>query len=241
MYRKERTRVPSLNAGAWTSIPLPEQGVCLKGQCHEIFFFWFFLWISFPSAPEYPIRTISNFFENSRRYSQVKVHHQCQRHRWPICYRCQRRRWQVATGINDTGGKFAAGVVDTGGKWWEQYQAADTLKWIWRQKFIYMVTLLPKGAQTKLLKFFCLKIFSICHRCRWHRWCTLSREYLREFSKKFEKAVLVYSDASGKLIHEKNQKSKISWHCPFKLSVTRVNASRRVRSCSAPTQAPVLA
>ncbi len=78
-----------------------------------------------------------------------------------------------------------------------------------------MLTLLPKGALTKWLKFFCLKIFSICHRCRWHRWCTLSREYLREFSKKFELAVKVYSDAWGKLIHEKNQKSKISWHCPF--------------------------
>ncbi len=27
---------------------------------------------------------------------------------------------------------------------------------------------------------------------------------------------MIYSDAWGKLIHEKNQKSKISWHCPFK-------------------------
>ncbi len=25
-----------------------------------------------------------------------------------------------------------------------------------------------------------------------------------------------YSRAGGKLIHEKNQKQKISWHCPFK-------------------------
>ncbi len=25
-----------------------------------------------------------------------------------------------------------------------------------------------------------------------------------------------YSGAGGKLIHEKNQKQKISWHCPFK-------------------------
>jgi hypothetical protein len=65
-----------------------------------------------------------------------------------------------------------------------------------------MVTLVPKGAQTKLLKFFCLKIFSICPLC------TLSREYLREFSKKFEKAVLVYSDAWGKLIHEKTRSRK---------------------------------
>jgi hypothetical protein len=75
---------------------------------------------------------------------------------------------------------------------------------------IYIDVNSTMGAQTKLLKFFCLKIFSICHRCRWHRWCTLSREYLREFSKNFEMAVKVYTDAWGKLIHEKNQKSKIS-------------------------------
>ncbi len=25
-----------------------------------------------------------------------------------------------------------------------------------------------------------------------------------------------YSGAGGKLVHEKNQKQKISWHCPFK-------------------------
>ncbi len=27
------------------------------------------------------------------------------------------------------------------------------------------------------------------------------------------------SGAGGKLIHEKNQKKKISWHCPFKGTV----------------------
>ncbi len=27
-----------------------------------------------------------------------------------------------------------------------------------------------------------------------------------------------YSGAGGKLIHEKNQKQKISWHCPFKMA-----------------------
>ncbi len=35
-------------------------------------------------------------------------------------------------------------------------------------------------------------------------------EYFREFSKKFETALTVYSGAWGKLIHEKNQKQKIS-------------------------------
>jgi hypothetical protein len=39
---------------------------------------------------------------------------------------------------------------------------------------------------------------------------TLNCEYLREFSKKFETAKMVYSGAWGKLIHGKNQKSKIS-------------------------------
>jgi hypothetical protein len=40
-------------------------------------------------------------------------------------------------------------------------------------------------------------------------------EYLCEFSKKIETALIVYSGAWGKLIHEKNQKSKISRHCSF--------------------------
>jgi hypothetical protein len=47
----------------------------LKGQCHEIFRFWFFSWFSFPHAPDYTIRAVSNFFENSPRYSQLKVCH----------------------------------------------------------------------------------------------------------------------------------------------------------------------
>ena len=56
----------------------------LKGQCHEIFDFWFFSWINFPQAYEYTFTAISNFFENSRRYSRLKVHHRCQRHRWQM-------------------------------------------------------------------------------------------------------------------------------------------------------------
>ncbi len=40
--------------------------------------------------------------------------------------------------------------------------------------------------------------------------------WLAKFSKKFETVLLVYSEAGGKL--EKNQKQKISWHCPFNWS-----------------------
>ncbi len=59
---------------------------------------------------------------------------------------------------------------------------------------------------------------AICHRCQRQRWCTLTCEYLREFSKKFEMILMLLSGAWGKVIHEKNLKQKISWHCPFKTS-----------------------
>jgi hypothetical protein len=67
----------------------------LKGQCHEMFCFWFFHESEYPPAPEYLIRTISNFFKNSQRYSQVKVHHRYQRHRRQICHLCQQHRRQI--------------------------------------------------------------------------------------------------------------------------------------------------
>jgi hypothetical protein len=35
-------------------------------------------------------------------------------------------------------------------------------------------------------------------RCRWYRWFTLTCEYLREFSKQFEMAVMIHSGAGGK-------------------------------------------
>ncbi len=136
----------------------------LKGQCHEIFCFCFFSSISFPPSPECPIRTVSNFSENSRRYSQVKVHHRYQRH-----------RWQFTTDINDTGGKFASGVYD------------------WRF-FAFATGVVDTGGKP---------------------WAA---NISANFRKKFETTLVVYSGAWGKLIHKKNQKSKISWHCPFKPS-----------------------
>jgi hypothetical protein len=46
-------------------------------------------------------------------------------------------------------------------------------------------------------------IFSICHQCQQHGWCTLSYEYLSKFSKKIETAQFGCSGAWGKLIREK--------------------------------------
>ncbi len=156
----------------------------LKGQCHETFCFRFFPWITFPQAPENNIRVILNFFENS----QVKV-----RPVWNLPPVAKLSAVSTTPAVNlppvstILAANFATSstcVLDTGGKKWEQYQAADTLNWSWRQKH-FMFTLLPNGVQTKLLKFFSFEIFSIYHRCQQHRWWTLSREYLRKFLEKF--------------------------------------------------------
>ena len=56
----------------------------LKGTVSRDFRLLAFSWISFPQAPEYTSRAVSNFFENLRRYSQLKVHHQCHWHRWKM-------------------------------------------------------------------------------------------------------------------------------------------------------------
>ncbi len=111
----------------------------LKGQCHEIFCFWFFSWISFPPAPEYPFTTLSNFFENSWRYLQVKVHHQFQRHQRQFCHRCRYTGGKIAAGINDTGGKFATGINATCASFDTSF---DSVVWQWWQ---------------------------ICHRCQRYR------------------------------------------------------------------------
>ncbi len=142
----------------------------IKGQCHEIFCFWFFSWISFPPAPEYSIKTVLNFYENSRIYLQLKVclfqvsaawfcsHYLpevsliqvaiCHRRHWHRQQICRQYHWQHK------------------GNWWQNLLPVFLIPVAnWPP-----VSLIPKA---------------ICHRCRWHRWCTLTCEYLREFSKKF--------------------------------------------------------
>ncbi len=126
---------------------------------------------------------ISNFFENSQRYSRLKVHHWCHWHRWQMEKIFSQKNWNYLVWTH-LGSRvniyvnfclqvhfkesaawycfhiFATGVVDTGGAPW--------------------------------------------------------LANLREFSKKFETVLMGYSGAGGKLTHEKNQKQKILWHCPFK-------------------------
>jgi hypothetical protein len=152
----------------------------LKGQCHEIFCFWFFSWISFPQAPEYITRAVSNFFENSRRYSQLKVDHWYQRHRWQTM-----------------------GLIS----------GCRYLKVNLKAKMFICVNSTIQRCPIKSIKIFLIEDFSRLPPVS----LTLSCEYLREFSKKFETVLMGYSWAGGKLIDEKNPKRKISWHCPLKL------------------------
>jgi len=65
----------------------------LKGQCHEIFCFWFFHESVSPQYQSIPFRPF-------RIFSKI---------------RGDIRESSCTTGVNDTGGKFAAGVTDTGG------------------------------------------------------------------------------------------------------------------------------
>ncbi len=77
----------------------------LKGQCHEIFDFWFFSWISFPLSPKYTIRAVSNFFSN---FAEIFTAQGAP----PVSLTT------VSTTLAKLVAKFAAGVVDTSGAPW---------------------------------------------------------------------------------------------------------------------------
>jgi len=82
-----------------------------------------------------------------------------------------------------------------------------------------------------------LLLVEICRRCHWYRWKiatgiidtggkfaagvnytsgTFTCEYLREFSKKFEMTLLLFSEAMGEDDSWKKPEEKISWHYPLK-------------------------
>ncbi len=70
------------------------------------------------------------------------------------------------------------------GKKWEGYQTAYTSKWTWRKKFIYMLTPLPKGFNTKIIKTFFIEDF-FHYPVSMTQVGTLSCKYLHDFLKKF--------------------------------------------------------
>ncbi len=56
--------------------------IWLKGQCHEIFDFMFFYESASPTPLSKPLGRFRK--KNSRRYSQLKVHHRGRWHRWQM-------------------------------------------------------------------------------------------------------------------------------------------------------------
>ncbi len=112
------------------------------------------------------------------RYSQLKVCHRCQRHRW------QMEKSSIRKML----------IILFGNLW----VVEETNLSIFAFKFTF------RCLQPDIVPIIC------------HRWCTLTCEYLRKFSKKFEMILMLLSRAWGKVIHGKNLKQKISWHCPFK-------------------------
>ncbi len=203
----------------------------LKGQCHEIFDFWFFSWISFPQAPEYSIRAISNFFENSRRYLQFNLHHRCRWHRWQMkkFFNLKNFNYFVWTPLGRRVNTYLNICL--------QVHFKVSVAWCCSH-FLPLVLLMPVAIchwrcwhQRQICHQYRWHRWQICHRCgvsntsetggkicprcRWQRWCTWTSEYPREFLKKFEMTLMLFSEAWGRVIHEKNLKQKISWHCPY--------------------------
>ncbi len=85
----------------------PSRQSMLKGQCHEIFCFWFFYESVSPqpqSVPLGPFRSFSTIRGDIRKSS-------------------------CTTGINDNGGKFATGINDTGGKFCHQFPLCCWHRW----------------------------------------------------------------------------------------------------------------
>ncbi len=171
-----------------------EGKVCiLKGTVSRDFLLMVFFMNQFPPAPEYSVRTVSNFFENSRRYSQVKVHHWYQWHRrqifpsvLPQICRCQWSWWQIAIGVNDTGSKR---------HWWQTMRTIIKLCWqlkmnLKNKNYLYANSTTQRCPKEKK-EIFLIEDFFHLSRCQRHWWCTLSCEYLRKFLKKFETDVMV--------------------------------------------------
>ncbi len=146
----------------------------------------------FPPAPEYPIWSVSNFFENSRRYSHLKVDHWCRWHRWQMKKIFNQKNFNnfVGTPLDSR----LTHIYIFAFKFTLRYPQSDITPFVchrccwYRRQFATSVvdiggkfaTGINNTSETG---------GKICRRCRWNRWSTLSCEYLREFSKKCETAV----------------------------------------------------
>ncbi len=71
---------------------MPLNTSSFKGTVSRDLLLLFFFMNQFPPSPWVYDLGRFEFFRKLRRYSQLKVDHRCQRHRWQICNRCQRHQ-----------------------------------------------------------------------------------------------------------------------------------------------------
>jgi hypothetical protein len=112
---------------------------------------------------------------------------------WFCFFNLQRRWWQLARSTRCT--PRPATASPTSRTWWLAGTTPSGTP-ISPSKLL----LWPNNTRSRVLL--------LKGQCQRHRWCTLTYEYLREFSKKFEMTLMLFSGAWGKVIHEKNLKQK---------------------------------
>ncbi len=143
------------------SYPLAQTLHGLKGQCHEIFFrLQVFYMDQFPPSSWFYHKRRSHFFENSRRYSQIKVHHRCQWHWWQMEKSSIRKVFIISIG-----------------HFWVPELA---------YKINFSIKFILNCQQSDIVPIVCQQCrwhrWQICHQCRWNQGCTLTW-VIREFSK----------------------------------------------------------
>ncbi len=173
-------------------------GQGLKEHCHEIFCFRFFFHES-PSPK--PLKIILGSFQifckNSRRYSQAKVHQQCQGHRchW---HRCHWHRWQIMGTIS----------------------GCRHLKVNLKAKIYINVNSSSQCCPKKIMKIFLIGVFFHLPPVSTTPLVHFELRISPRIFKKNSKRPKGFSQGlGGNWFMKKNQKSKISCHCPFKGTV----------------------
>ncbi len=184
----------------------------LKGQCHDIFCFRFFSWIT---SPKPLIITLGSFQIFSKIRGDICKSRCTTEVNAPVanlppvqCRRYQRNRRQIFPPVPLVLLTPAANLPPVSltpvANNWNNIRLQTPESELEAKIYIYVSSTTQRWPN-KIIKIFLIEDF-----------LHLSCKYLREFSKKFETVLMEDSGAGGKLIHEKNQKQKISWHCPFK-------------------------
>ncbi len=212
----------------------------------------FFSWITFPQAPDNHIWIISNIFENSRRYSQVKVHHWCQWHQRQICNRYQQHQRQILPPVSlvlltpvanlpPVSKIPAANLLPVSTtpvanchryqrhQWqicqrshWHRWQIIRTisgcrhLKVNLKAKIYIYVSSTTQRWPNKINKNFLIQDFFHLPPVSLTPVENLELQISPRIFEKFRNGLNGILWGWGETEHEKNQKQKISWHCPFK-------------------------